>query len=271
MCISDSIYDCKTYLNYYPKNAQLMNDLEQKFISFLGEELYQILHVPSLISGSVLEKCGYFDTFPHHLSAVCSIKNNDYIKKNHDKISEENLKYHGYYLTPAACVHVYPMLGNNYNRKNTCYTFNEKVFRYEGGNYGDERLWEFAVREFVFVGRKEYVLKMLGKFKSLALEFSKKIDLNSELVSASDIFYPNSENKIREKLQLANDLKHELRIPYKDKNIAIASFNFHDTHFSKAFNFDDNNQIVTGCVGFGLDRWILCCNEQGIFNLKNID
>ena len=38
--------------------------------------------------------------------------------------------------------------------------------------------------------------------------------------------------------------------------LALASFNSHGTHFSGPYQFDNGNQIVTGCVGFGLHRWL---------------
>ena len=41
-----------------------------------------------------------------------------------------------------------------------------------------------------------------------------------------------------------------------NKELAIASFNYHKYHFSKLFEFDKDEKIVTGCVGFGLDRWV---------------
>lgn len=34
------------------------------------------------------------------------------------------------------------------------------------------------------------------------------------------------------------------------------TINFHGNHFSAKFNFEGDRNIVTGCVGFGLERGI---------------
>ena len=50
----------------------------------------------------------------------------------------------------------------------------------------------------------------------------------------------------------------------RGKELALASFNYHGFHFSMAFDFAKNGTIVTGCVGFGLDRWIDVLKEKQI-------
>ena len=265
MCISDSIYDCSAYLSYYAEGSKKITELEHVFINYLENVDYEEITVPSLINGEVLDKCGFFDTYPQHLSAVCSIKNENISGVTVNEIDESSLKFHNYYLTPSACVHVYPMLENKYDGKNTCYTFNEKVYRYENGDYSNkERLWEFKVREFVFVGTVEYVQSMLNMFKTKVLSYSLLIDSNAELIKASDTFYPTKVNNLKERLQLSNDLKYELLMTLDNRKIATASFNYHGTHFSKPFNFDSDGNIMSGCVGFGLDRWMLCLGNRQV-------
>lgn len=57
-------------------------------------------------------------------------------------------------------------------------------------------------------------------------------------------------------MQLVNKTKQELVASINGKEVALASFNFHGNHFSAKFNFEGDRNIVTGCVGFGLERWI---------------
>ena len=234
------------YICLGPKRTKQMNKLDNLFLNF-DNSVNQVF-IPSLIKESILKKCGYFDTFPQHLT--CAIP---YAKKEEDN----------YYLTPAACLHIYPMIANGLDFHNQTYTALESVYRYENGNFSqDERLWEFTVREFVFVGQKKYVLGKLDLYREKALKIAKKVNSAAKIEAAYDNFYPTKENKIKQKIQLANNMKDELLVPYQEREIAIASFNFHGTHFSYPFGFDENGETVTGCVGFGMERWVLFCNEN---------
>ncbi|HFX4056272.1 TPA: hypothetical protein ACIEJC_001743, partial [Streptococcus pyogenes] len=72
----------------------------------------------------------------------------------------------------------------------------------------------------------------------------------------NDHFYPTKLNLKKEKYQKQNNLKKELVVELGGKKLSIASFNKHGNHFSKEFNFDQKGEIVTGCVGCGIDRWL---------------
>ena len=109
------------------------------------------------------------------------------------------------------------------------------------------------MREFVAVGSKEYVMDFLKDFQQKSLKLAEQYNIKSSIITANDHFYPSKKNIIKEKMQKANNLKYELII---DDQVALASFNFHGFHFSKTFDFDEEESIVTGCVGFGLDRWL---------------
>ena len=262
MCNTNFSYDKKKYVCFYEEGTQLLKELDDKFMKFISEIEYKEVHIPSLIQGEVLEKCGYFQAFPQHLTAVCSLVNIDKKIYNRNELTSKDIRLHDYYLTPAACVHIYPMLEKEC-KTSTCYTTLEAVYRYENGKFEEsERLWEFSVREFVFVGSKEYVGSSLEMMKKKALHLAKQYFTDARIVMAHDNFYPTQENKIRTKMQVANHLKDELLVKFDNREIAIASFNYHNYHFSKAFNFDKSGEIVTGCVGFGLERWVLCCLEH---------
>lgn len=264
MCETIFSYDQETYLCFYQEAAKLMEGLDKKIKEFIKDLKYEEVYIPSLIKGDILEKCGYFESFPQNLSVVCSLKKCGREKINRKEIGCENINIHDYYLTPAACIHIYPMLEK---RRGTdiCYTTRESVYRYENGEFKNpERLWQFTVREFVFVGTEEYVCKMLQVMEEKALEFARSLFGKAVVKNAYDEFYPSAENRMKIKLQLANKLKRELIVGLDNRNIALSSFNYHRNHFSKPFHFDDGGKIVTGCVGFGLERWVLCCLEHNI-------
>lgn len=260
MCMKNFSYDKNAYLCFYEEGTRLLQQLDNKFMSFVQDIKHVEIQIPSIINGEVLERCGYFQTFPQHLTMVYPLQN---IERNKDNVKNSSLGK-GYYLTPAACVHIYPMMEKNF-KEELCYTTLESVYRYENGNFQNpERLWEFTVREFVFVGTKNFVVSMLENMKIEALNLARSYFPEAEINGAHDNFYPSHENKIKSKIQIANHLKDELLVEFNNRKIAIASFNYHNFHFSKAFNFDQNGEIVTGCVGFGMERWALCCEERGI-------
>lgn len=267
MCETNFSFDREAYLCFYGSGTKAMRTLDEKLKEIVSGKNVIEVHIPSLINGEVLEKCGYFETFPQHLSAVCSLRPGNKNLWDRKNINIQDISFHDYYLTPAACVHIYPMLEKNCEVE-TCYTTLESVYRYENGNFlNPERLWEFTVREFVFVGSQEYVKDMLAVMKDKALELACKYFPEASIEVAFDSFYPSTTNKIKTKMQVANHMKDELLVHYDNRNIAIASFNYHKYHFSKPFNFDKNSTVVSGCVGFGLERWLLCMYERGILNL----
>ncbi|HML89648.1 MAG TPA: hypothetical protein PKA28_14485 [Methylomusa anaerophila] len=255
-----------SYLCFSSDSTKTLNFIDDYFKNWILAQGGQEYHVPALINRNVLEKCGYFSSFPQHLTVAGFVKPEFYPNVATDsEVKDEYIAMKEQYLTPAACLHIYPMLEGDNIKENTAITTLARVYRYEHGNFdGITRLWDFTVREIVFVGASDYVLRQLEKTKQLALEFTQKLGLSADIIEANDQFYPSQKNIIKAKLQKANSLKHELSLQIKEKQVAIASFNFHDTHFSKAFNFDDGGKIVTGCVGFGLERWLAVINENNI-------
>ena len=71
-------------------------------------------------------------------------------------------------------------------------------------------------------------------------------------------------------LQTKYEQKYELRIPIKDRDVSIASFNFHGHHFSIPFKFDNSRKNVSGCVGFGIERWVAACKEYEKFEIDEL-
>lgn len=245
--------DSERYRVYTTKDTIFLTKLEKDILDFSKDYTVHHWRIPAMISGEILEKCGYFESMPNQLTGTGYFDEKNCIeiiegnKKNNLTFSSENM-----YLTPAACIHFYPELKKE-KLKNELITTNARVYRHEDGKFGRYRLWDFNVREFVAVGSKEFVVNFLQDFRQKALNLTKKYKIKSSIVVANDHFYPSKKNKIKEKVQKVNSLKYEL---IGNDEVALASFNFHGYHFSKTFDFDEDGKIVTGCVGFGLDRWI---------------
>lgn len=258
MASFSKIFKKEGYLCLFEKETELFEKLDSDFVSFLNGHDVKKYSIPALIDGDVLKKCNYFESFPQHLSAVSTVKEgklNEVSSAKH--VNDKDLQTHNKFLTPAACLHLYPMLeGKDIDELNI--TTRARVYRYERNRYDEiGRFWDFTVREMVFVGSKIYVQKMLKEIRDKALAYAKKITPNAKLVLSSDVFYENKRNVIKKKLQIVNEKKYELVIPIDSEDVAVASFNYHGEHFSLPFNFNKNGTIVSGCVGFGLERWLL--------------
>lgn len=255
--MSDYIGKNKSYVSYDSKKTKIMYDLDERFrekaLSMNAEEY----HIPAMIDKDVLEKCGYFSSFPQHITIAAHLDANSFMQiSNSNQMAENTVVASSQYLTPAACLHIYPMLQGQVIDQRVV-TTRARVYRHEYEHYdGISRLWDFTVREIVFIGREEFVLKCLEDMKKFALNYARSIGITSNISVASDNFYPNKVNDVKKKIQLNNSLKNELVTRIVDKEVALASFNFHGTHFSRPFEFDQQGNIVTGCVGFGLERWV---------------
>ena len=113
---------------------------------------------------------------------------------------------------------------------------------------GDESFVEYIRKQVI-----EEVIKLVEKWK-----------MNGKIVKATDPFVMPKMQKFK-KLQMIDESKYECLLNVSDeKEIAAASFNLHGTAFSYPFNFNVKgcNNTVTGCVGFGLERWVVSFLSQ---------
>jgi seryl-tRNA synthetase len=88
--------------------------------------------------------------------------------------------------------------------------------------------------------------------------------LSGEIKTASDPFVIPNMQRFK-KLQLKNKVKYEARLNYsKEQKMSAASFNFHGKTFTYPFNIkvEMEEDTVTGCVGYGIERWVLAYLSQ---------
>ena len=120
------------------------------------------------------------------------------------------------------------------------------------------------MREIIFIGEKDKVLKARTKSIEIIWRMIEILDLTARLETASDPFFSTDFNSLRY-FQLANDLKFELNLPVSpDKAIAAASFNYHENFFGNQFNIttEDTQNVHTGCAAFGLERLVYASLAQ---------
>jgi seryl-tRNA synthetase len=227
-------------------------------------------HVSSLIDEDDLVRCGFISAFPSQLTVAAVVSPASFQGVvEAGQITEQDLSHRRKHLTPAACLNIYPMLGLLRRKENCAITTLTSVFRHEEAGFEDlTRMWEFKVREFVFAGDQRFVTDMLDCAVAAAVDLARRLQLAPRIENASDHFYPNRENTIRQKMQLQLAFKRELVVEVAGRPLALASFNFHGTHFSAPYQFDNGNRIVTGCVGFGLHRWLATQDPASVVPLS---
>jgi seryl-tRNA synthetase len=261
--------------------AQLMNEK--------AGELYRKAfdakdsHFPAMVDADTLHKCGYFDSHPNAVTFLGNVVEDfDAIEefRRANSCSEgalipkqEHIHIDGMCLNPAACFPCYPTLAGQDFEEGKAYTWLGRVFRYESRNInGLDRLYEFNVRELVFVGSEEYVRECRAKALPLVEELASFMDIDCQVQTATDPFFATV-SAAKKFWQAAQEVKNEIKIPALSndgtkKMLACGSINLHGNFFGKRFGFTCANgePAQTGCVGLGIERWMLAAFTQHGFD-----
>jgi hypothetical protein len=221
-----------------PHMLALLGWVDSKFVELAIKARAHELPVPSLIERSILERAGYFESFPG--STV--------------EQSE------GGCMPPAVCYHCYAKLAATSLQEPGLWTCIARCRRNED-NKEPGRLRAFTMREVVFVGPAAWVRERRQEWMDRIFTFAQSLQLAVQLGAATDSFFAGGEARGRKLLQQIKGLKFELRAQMDTKNtpLAISSFNLHETFFSRRFGFHlaDGTDPHSGCVAFGLERWVL--------------
>lgn len=227
---------------------QLFAKFEEHFLHMAREGGAEEHAFPSIIDNKTLRCAGYFENFPDGAT----------------RVSARGLA-HDCSLSPAVCYHCYPLFAQGPLLKEVTWTCQGKCFRHENGHYeGLARLWEFTMREIVFCGPAEWIQQQREDWMKRVLRFCTECGLYGALEESTDPFYGTA-SRGQQLLQRLKKLKYELRLTLGDgSTTAAASFNLHEAHFSQAFGITSvsGEPFSTGCVAFGLERWVLAALEQ---------
>ena len=163
-------------------------------------------------------------------------------------------------LAPAVCYHVYAALAGSTVAAPRYVTAQGTCWRHEGRRLVPlEREWAFTMREVVCVGAPGDVRAFLERAVCRVTDLADALDVTGLVVEATDPFFaPTGRGKLL--VQRMKGLKRELLLPIAPGHrIAAASFNDHETFFGEAFGIrlPDGTPASTGCVAFGLERWML--------------
>lgn len=170
-------------------------------------------------------------------------------------------------LASAVCYHAYPeWAGRTLGADPELLTACGRCYRHEDGNHVPlERLWEFTMREIIVLGSRDQVESVRRSLIARASELAATLELDASIDVATDPFFATSDEG-RRLMQQAGALKHELQVTVDadGRSIAAASFNHHHDFFGTRFGISlaDGSPAHSGCVAFGLERWVLSVLAQ---------
>jgi len=230
----------------------MLGGLPLRLLRWIDAQLLQLagcvseIQCPSLIERQVLERASYFESFPHGATRV-------------EAGQRSGL------LAPAICYHCFAKLANAQIETPAGFTCVGKCYRHENGaTHVLGRLWEFTMREFVFLATPELVHQQRRDWMERVASFAHAVGLKGEIELATDPFFGEA-GRGKKLLQQIKELKYEFSVVMPDgSKLAIASFNLHETFFTSRFGIvaAGASETHSACVAFGLERWMLAILAQ---------
>lgn len=266
-----------------PLLCRLIDYFEKHFLGLADSFGAQPYRFPTLIPASFLGRVNYFRSFPHSLTFATHLRGDlDVIEQFAENACCDE---HGLstpmesfakietLLSPAVCYHLYfaladaPLPGGALTA-----TAVGNCFRYESSNLVSlERLWNFTMREVIFVGSQNFVLEQRDIGRQRMQAVLEETGLAYRVESANDPFFIG-EFRQQALFQSAFQLKYEIRarLPYKDSTLAVGSYNYHQDFFGRHLNITlpDGGPAHTGCIAFGLERMAMAFVSQYGLDMK---
>ncbi len=229
-------------------NYELNTDFPQEWISlfqawlsffpsFFKDHYDERIHPQLLISQKTLKKAKYLEHFPQNVFGTV----------NQSKSLPQ-------FITPAACLHVYPRLeGKRINHFSALITAH--CARYEDGKWNlPYRLQDFHMTELVVLGDEKIVNKKKHDIQVLLEKTFTEFGFKGNFENATDAFFLGQDDGAKVMQQLKK-LKQEYVVRDGKQAIAIASINSHEEFFSKNFNIKTKSALAYSfCTAFGIER-----------------
>src|SRR5687767_1657686 len=225
--------------------ARLVRWFDERFLQMAREDGAVECRFPATIAGDVLTRAGYFDAHPGGATALAGGAAT-------------------YWLPPAVCYHAYAMLAGTRLDAPIRLTASQTCFREaDRPALTAERLWEFTMREAIFIGSRDWVSGERTRWAERIDAFARDLRLSGSRLPAADPFFA-AVGRGRHLLQQLKGLKEELRMAVGANSVAVASFNLHESFFGSRFDItlQEGTAAHSGCAAFGLERWALAFIDQ---------
>jgi seryl-tRNA synthetase len=244
----------------------LQRALERTLREIALRETRDEWQTPAAIGLDTLARADYFASFPQWLTAASHLSGDpadlERVARSPQPAAEAgaSLAPASGALPPAICYHTYAALAGTHLDAPRVMTAQGTCWRHEGDRLTPlERGWAFTMREVVCLAHGAEVEAFRARGLEAARALAEALGLEAGVEIATDPFFaPTSRGKAL--FQRAKALKHELVLPIGGgRTLAAASFNHHDTFFGDAFaiRLADGSPAASGCVAFGIERWLL--------------
>ena len=272
---------------YGPEITALERALEELIIERVIEKLgFQECLFPKLIPIEVLDKMKYLEGLPEGMYYVSAPKRDPetFTKFKNDlminkevpiDLLKEGLKDPGYVNAAAQCEPFYQFFSHEViDESEFPIKFYDKsgwTYRWEGGGAkGLDRVHEFQRIETVWLADPEEVTKIRDATLELSHELANDLELEWYTEIGDDPFYLEGRKSDDRGIEFPDIPKYEMRlkVPGREKGVAVVSANVHGTHFIEGFSIREahNHRIWTGCTGWGITRWLF-----GFLSQKGFD
>jgi hypothetical protein len=244
-----------------PPAIRLLGRLDRNFACWgeaAGAEEYRF---PPVVAVSDLARIDYFENFPHLASPVSALdlgRAGGSVLAG-DAVDATALTDARYVLPSAACYSAYFALRDStIERDSAKITTLASCFRREEHYEGLRRLYGFTMREIICIGTQEAVIEHLHTFKARIAGFLDEVGIPHHVDFATDPFF--DPDGARGRMQKLFPTKEEFLY---DGKLAIASVNFHRNFFGErcGIRLPDGSPAFSGCVAFGLERWLAALDE----------
>lgn len=222
------------------------------------------MRFPPLLPRRQIETNGYLGSFPHLAGSIFSFDGSDAEALElearagrHEDWSEFQSQT-DLVLLPAACYPVYPEIAKRGPLPEggvTVDTGSAWVFRHEASD-DPARLQIFHMHEIVRIAAPDDVAAFRDSWLDRSVELFRRLGVEVTSEIANDPFFGRVGRMLAAN-QRAQELKFELVATIGGPEpTAIASFNYHQDHFTQVYGIglDGGGVAHTGCIGIGVER-----------------
>jgi seryl-tRNA synthetase len=257
------------------EDVRLRFDAYVTRVATAAGETPEVLRFPPVLPRQQIEDLGYLENFPHLAGSVFAFEGTEAQARAMAETAGQHGDWSGHQhqsdlcLTPAVCYPVYPAVARRGQLPAGGVTIDpgaSYAFRHEPS--GDPaRLQMFHMRELVRIAEPETVQAWRDGWRDRALELLRALGLAADFDVANDPFFGRS-GRMMAASQREQALKFEILVQIAGPEpTAIASFNYHQDHFSGLYGITtaDGAQAHTACLGFGHERIVLALlNTHGL-------